>query len=106
MGNVSGTWKLQSDIQTKAYKLIMMNQSTLIIILIIVMLCCCCCSYKETFIDFDDDWDWNNPSDAAQEFVENHSNFILEEPDMPFNEGMITERTTTYWPNAFIKRVK
>ena len=53
-----------------------------------------------------EDWGWNNPSNAAQEFVEHHSDFILEEPSIPFNEGDITERTPTYWPNAFIKRVK
>jgi len=53
----------------------------------------------------DDDWHWNNPSNAALEFVENHSNYVLEEPEAPFNEGSIKERTPTYWPNAFIKRV-
>jgi cephalosporin hydroxylase len=54
----------------------------------------------------DDDWDWNNPSDAALEFVERDDDFILQEPGMPFNEGKIKERTPTYWPNAFIKRIK
>ena len=52
-----------------------------------------------------DDWDWNNPSTAAIEFVKTHHDFILDEPKAPFNEGMITERTPSYWPNAFIKRV-
>ena len=54
----------------------------------------------------DEDWDWNNPSEAAMEFVQNYSDFIIEEPKFPFNEGTIIDRTPSYWPNAFIKRVK
>ena len=51
------------------------------------------------------DWGWNNPSDAAIEFVKNNGDFIIEEPEFPFNEGVVTERVT-YWPNAFIKRIR
>ncbi len=51
------------------------------------------------------DWSWNNPKTAAFEFVADHSEFVIEEPPFPFNEGSITERVT-YWPSAFIKRVK
>ncbi len=51
------------------------------------------------------DWGWNNPASAALEFVENNSNFIIEDPEISFNEGTITEKVT-YWPNAFIKRIK
>jgi cephalosporin hydroxylase len=50
------------------------------------------------------DWDVNNPSAAALEFVAEAPEFVLEEPGLPFNEGYITERTPTYWPNAFIRR--
>lgn len=50
------------------------------------------------------DWYWNNPLDAALEFVGNHNNFKIVEPAIPFNEGNVTERVT-YCPNAFIKRV-
>ena len=52
-----------------------------------------------------EDWSWNNPKAAAEEFVRTHDNFIIEEPEIPFNEGLITERVT-YWPGAFLKRVK
>lgn len=52
-----------------------------------------------------EDWGWNNPKAAAQEFVKTHDNFIIEEPSFPFNEGLITERVT-YWPSAFIRRIK
>jgi len=52
-----------------------------------------------------EDWFWNNPKAAAEEFARTHDNFIIEEPEFPFNEGLITERVT-YWPNAFLRRTK
>ena len=51
------------------------------------------------------DWSWNNPRQAALEFVAENADFVIEEPQFAFNEGKITERVT-YWPSAFIKRVK
>ena len=51
------------------------------------------------------DWSWNNPRQAALEFVNENADFVIEEPRFAFNEGKITERVT-YWPSAFIKRVK
>ncbi len=51
------------------------------------------------------DWDWNNPKTAAEEFVKSKSNFIMEDPPLPFNEGQIRERVT-YWPGAWLRRVK
>jgi cephalosporin hydroxylase len=52
-----------------------------------------------------EDWSWNNPKAAAEEFARTHDNFVIEEPKFPFNEGLITERVT-YWPNAFLRRTK
>ena len=51
------------------------------------------------------DWSWNNPRQAALEFVRQNPDFVIEEPVFPFNEGSITERVT-YWPSGFIKRIK
>jgi cephalosporin hydroxylase len=51
------------------------------------------------------DWSWNNPKQAAMEFVRKNPDFIMEEPGFPFNEGRITERVT-YWPSGFIKRIR
>ena len=51
------------------------------------------------------DWSWNNPQNAAREFVEGNPNFIFEEPQFLFNEGSISKRVT-YWPLGFIKRVR
>jgi cephalosporin hydroxylase len=50
------------------------------------------------------DWDWNNPLDAAAEFAAKHPEFSLEEPEPPFNEGVIAERVT-YWPKGFLRRI-
>jgi cephalosporin hydroxylase len=52
-----------------------------------------------------DDWDWNNPTEAAREFAATQDVFVIEEPAFPFNEGAVTERVT-YWPSAFLKRVR
>lgn len=51
------------------------------------------------------DWTWNNPAEAARVFVARHPEFRIEEPRAPFNEGAITERVT-YWPSAFVKRLR
>jgi cephalosporin hydroxylase len=51
------------------------------------------------------DWATNNPKKAAEEFVKNNNRFVFEEPKFPFNESNITERVT-YWPSAYIKRIK
>jgi cephalosporin hydroxylase len=51
------------------------------------------------------DWGWNNPTEAAKLFVESDHNFQIEEPAWLFNEGMVTERVT-YWPGAFVKKLR
>lgn len=51
-----------------------------------------------------EDWEWNNPKAAAIEFADQNSNFIIEEPQFPFNESIITDRIT-YWPSCYIKRI-
>jgi len=50
------------------------------------------------------DWATNNPQTAVREFLAERTDFVLEEPVFPFNEGRITERVT-YWPNAYLRRV-
>lgn len=51
------------------------------------------------------DWSWNNPKTAVADFLAENKDFTGEEPEFPFNEGMVKDRVT-YWPNAFVKRVK
>ena len=42
----------------------------------------------------DKDWLWNNPLSAISEFLESNTDFSLDEPPRPFNEGSI--KTTCY----------
>ncbi len=51
------------------------------------------------------DWTWNNPQSAIFEFLEGNSKFVLEQPAFSFNEGHVST-PITYWPNAYLKRVK
>lgn len=51
------------------------------------------------------DWTWNNPTEAAKEFAASHPEFMIEQPAFPFNEGMVKEMVT-YWPGAWLKRVR
>lgn len=50
------------------------------------------------------DWEWNNPYEAAQEFLQTHSEFILEQPKWIFNESNGLSENVTYWPGAWLKR--
>lgn len=51
------------------------------------------------------DWITDNPQSAVNDFLAERNDFVLEEPTFPFNEGKISERVT-YWPNAYLRRVK
>jgi cephalosporin hydroxylase len=53
----------------------------------------------------EEDWTWNNPRTAVEEFVAEDDRFIIEEMEFPFNEGAVKERVT-YWPSAFVKRIR
>ena len=50
-----------------------------------------------------EDWSWNNPISAVNEFIAKYPEFECEEPAWPFNEGKLTERVT-YWPKAFLRK--
>ncbi len=50
-------------------------------------------------------WTDDNPKKAVEEWLPNHSEFVLEEhPPIGFNEGWITERIT-HWPSAYLRHV-
>lgn len=51
------------------------------------------------------EWKMDNPKVAVEEFIRKHPEFIIEEPQICFNEGNINFRVT-YWPSAFLKRIK
>lgn len=48
-------------------------------------------------------WVMDNPSAAAREFAERHSEFVLEQPAWPFNESELRENIT-HWPSAWLRR--
>ena len=50
------------------------------------------------------DWQSNNPYEAAQEFLQTHSEFILEQPKWIFNESNGLSENVTYWPGSWLKR--
>lgn len=50
------------------------------------------------------EWIWDNPEDAALEFVSNNPDFVIEQPEWAFNESELTE-VITHWPGAYLKRI-
>ena len=50
------------------------------------------------------DWHTNNPYVAAQEFLKEHPEFILEQPRWLFNESKGISENITYWPGAWLRR--
>jgi cephalosporin hydroxylase len=51
------------------------------------------------------DWGENNPRQAALAFAAGNPDFVIEEPAWAFNEGVV-DRRVTYWPDAYIRRVR
>ena len=51
------------------------------------------------------DWAWNNPRQAALEFVGKNPSFVAESPPFRFNEGAVRE-PVTYWPDGYLRRVR
>ena len=51
------------------------------------------------------DWPTSNPKAAAIAFTQENPDFEIVEPEWPFNEGVVRERVT-YWPGAFVKRLR
>lgn len=49
------------------------------------------------------EWAWDNPAAAANEFAEEHPEFVLEQPAWAFNESELTENGT-HWPDAWLRR--
>ena len=47
-------------------------------------------------------WQEDNPATAAHEFVSAHPDFIIEQPEWPFNESELGTNIT-HWPDAWIK---
>lgn len=50
-------------------------------------------------------WEWDNPAEAALEFARQHREFVLEQPQWPFNESEL-RRNVTHWLSAWLRRTK
>ena len=48
-------------------------------------------------------WRWDNPYEAAREFLAHHPEFAVESPIWLFNESCLTQNLT-HWPGAWLKR--
>lgn len=48
-------------------------------------------------------WEKGNPTEAVNEFLKTHPEFVLERPEWLFNESQLTENVT-HWPDAWLKR--
>lgn len=51
------------------------------------------------------DWGTANPRVAAEEFVQENPEFVIEHPAFAFNEGSVKE-PVTYWPGGYLKRIR
>lgn len=51
------------------------------------------------------EWVTDNPAAAAREFAASHPEFELAQPAWPFNESQLTDNIT-YWPDAWLRRVR
>lgn len=51
------------------------------------------------------DWAWNNPLSAIDEFLAGNAGFACEEPEWLFNESLGRERVS-YWPRAYLRRIR
>jgi cephalosporin hydroxylase len=49
------------------------------------------------------EWIWDNPTAAAEEFVQSHPDFIQEQPAWSFNESNLTDNIT-HWPGAWLRK--
>lgn len=49
-------------------------------------------------------WEQDNPRSAAQDFVSQRDDFVIEEPQFLFHQSELTRRVT-YWPDAFVRRI-
>jgi len=50
------------------------------------------------------EWSFDNPFEAAREFLAAHSDFVLEQPPWAFNESRL-DRNITHWPGAWLRKL-
>ena len=50
------------------------------------------------------EWRTDNPISAVEEFAASHPEFVVEQPEQPFNESEL-RRHVTHWPQGYLRRV-
>jgi cephalosporin hydroxylase len=50
------------------------------------------------------EWTTDNPMAAARDFAAKRPDFVIEQPEWPFNESDL-RRNITHWPGAWLKRI-
>lgn len=50
------------------------------------------------------EWSYDHPVAAITEFIEKHSEFVVEQPVWNFNESNLV-KNITHWPGAWVKRI-
>jgi cephalosporin hydroxylase len=51
------------------------------------------------------EWASDNPIAAVDEFLDEHPEFVLEQPPWPFNESELRSNVT-HWPRGYLRRVR
>lgn len=51
------------------------------------------------------DWGWNNPCEAAKDYVAENPDFVIAPPPFRFNESLIAERIT-YYKGGWLRRIR
>jgi cephalosporin hydroxylase len=49
-------------------------------------------------------WHKDNPVSAVHDFLKDHSEFVLEQPQWIFNESQLSENINTHYPDAWLRR--
>lgn len=50
------------------------------------------------------DWGTNNPYEAARDFLREHPDFELHQPEWPFDESIGLKENVTQWPGAWLRK--
>lgn len=53
----------------------------------------------------DPSWKEDHPAAAARDFADRHDDFVLEQPEWPFNESTLS-KNITHWPDAYLRRLR
>ena len=51
-----------------------------------------------------ENWATDNPANAAEDFAARHPEFVIEQPEWPFNESTLSKNVTHY-PSAWLRRI-